>query len=33
MAKKTFKCNCGKTTSCTGKEATKIIYPKKGKTK
>ena len=31
MAKKTFKCNCGKTTTCTGKDATKMVYPKKGK--
>lgn len=33
MAKKTFKCNCGKTTSCTDKDTQKIVYPKKGKTK
>lgn len=31
MAKKTFKCACGKTTSCTGKDAMKMVYPKKGK--
>jgi hypothetical protein len=31
MAKKTYKCNCGKTTTCTGKDATKIVYPKKDK--
>lgn len=29
MAKKTYKCNCGKTTTCTGKDATKMVYPKK----
>lgn len=31
MAKKTYKCNCGKTTTCTGKDVTKIVYPKKSK--
>ncbi len=29
MAKKTFKCNCGKTTRLTGKDAMKSVYPKK----
>lgn len=31
MAKKTFKCNCGKTTRLTGKDASKVMKPKKGK--
>ena len=32
MAKKTYKCNCGKTTTCTGKDAEKIMKaPKKDK--
>lgn len=31
MAKKTFKCNCGKTTRLTGKDATKVMTKKKGK--
>ena len=30
MAKKTFKCNCGKTTRLTGKDARKVTT-KKGK--
>lgn len=31
MAKQTFKCNCGKTTRLTGKDAVKVTAPKKGK--
>ncbi len=31
MAKKTFKCACGKTTSCTGKDAQKMVNPKRKK--
>ncbi len=31
MAKKTFKCACGKTTTYTGKDVKKLMSPKKGK--
>lgn len=33
MAKKTYPCACGKTTTCTGKDAMKAVKaaPKKGK--
>lgn len=33
MAKKNFKCNCGRTTTLTGKDAQKVVYPKKTKKK